>query len=192
MDIKQVVSIWGAIWGALGPVIAGYAVWLTKRSQNSKVVLENVRFKETEKGNFGASIDFTVSVANIGFKQTTVTGFYIDLGKDLNSKYEGKETKSNFGLLKFRHTIPTGVKINGEVVKRPTHNEPLQVLPGSHEGPIHLACHIMYEDKDNGEYSKAINELIRNNRFSISVCTTGNKLTSFPGKSLEEGVRKFV
>ena len=185
MDINQALSIWGAISGTLGTVIAGYAVWLTKRSQHSKVVLENVRFNEIEKGNFGASIDFKVSVANIGFKQTAVTGFYLDLGKDLNSKYEGEETRSRFGLLKFRHTIPTGVKINGEVAKRPTHNEPFQMLPGAHEGPIHLACHIMYEDKDNGEYSKAINELIRNNRFSISVCTTGNKLTSFPGKSLK-------
>lgn len=185
MDINQAVSIWGAISGTLGTVVAGYAVWLTKRSLNSKVVLENVRFKETEKGNFGASIDFTVSVANIGFKQTAVTGFYLDLGKDLNSKYEGKETKSSFGLLKFRHTIPASVKINGETAKRPIHNETLQVSPGSLVGPIHLVCNIMYEDKDNGEYSKEINELIRNNRFSISVCTTGNKLTSFSGKSLK-------
>lgn len=184
MEITNIISIWGAISGTLGTVVAGYAVWLSKKSQNSKIILEKVTFREIKKGSYGTSIDFIVSVSNIGFKPTVVTGFYLDLGKKLNTKYEEKETKSSVGLVKFHHIRPMGTKIDGKVTNVPIHNETIHSLPGSHEGPIHLGCHIMYGGKDDGEFSNQLNELIKSNKFKISICTTGNKFTSFSGKSL--------
>lgn len=67
MELTNIISIWGAISGTLGTVIAGYAVWLTKRSQNSKIILEKVKFREIKQGCYGTTIEFIVSVSNMIF-----------------------------------------------------------------------------------------------------------------------------
>ena len=146
--------------------------------------MDTISFERLSDGLFGASLNFKLSMANIGFKAITVTGFDLDFGKDINEKYKDNENVSPKGFLRFRHVFPRGSTTNGRLRDKREQNQPFQLFPGGHEGPIHLSCLIHYDKKDDGEYSTFFNELIASGRYSIIANASGGKTFKFVGTQL--------
>jgi hypothetical protein len=184
MDISDILAIWGALTGTAGTGIAWYAVRLSRKSQQSKVILDKVLIEKIEKGAYGAAIKVSIKIENAGLVPTEVTEFFLDLGPSLNKQYQNTDNESATGFLKFNHSFPIGGNFNNEIVRKPTHNASFRILPGSHVGPVNLNCHIMYESEDTGQHSDFLNKLLAGNKFSIFVKTTGGKLAEFSGKTL--------